>query len=153
MPIPTSRGSSSRAGTRSATTRTSTSLPESLNSDALLDDLERSNAAIEQAGGACPQLARPPWGNDVRRFTEIAGGLALTTVLWSIDSGDTCGYSARRVAHFVSRARNGDIVLLHDGGDERPATISGVRDGLAELTRQGFRCVTVSQLLSTSRGN
>ena len=52
----------------------------------------------------------------MRRFTEIAGGLALTTVLWSIDSGDTSGYSARWAARLVSRGRNGDIVLLHDGG-------------------------------------
>jgi peptidoglycan/xylan/chitin deacetylase (PgdA/CDA1 family) len=126
--------------------------PESLSRDQLRDEIERGNMAIERATGVWPQLARPPWGNDVRRFTAIAGGLGLTTVLWSIDSGDARGYSARWVARFVRRSRSGDIVLLHDGGDDRPATISGVRDGLTELTRRGFRFVTVSQLLSTGRG-
>jgi len=121
--------------------------PSELTDDALRDELAWTNDVVELACGVTPRLARPPYGKDSRRFTRVAAGLGLTTVLWSVDSGDTCGYSSEAVARFIGSARGGDIVLLHDGGDRRLSTLAGLERALDTFARAGVLLTTVSDLL------
>ena len=53
---------------------------------------------------------------------------------------------ARRVLRDV---RPGSIVVLHDGGDNRWATVQALRPILSGLEQRGYRTVTVSQLRRT----
>jgi peptidoglycan/xylan/chitin deacetylase (PgdA/CDA1 family) len=122
--------------------------PEGLSDEELLDEIARGNVAIEDAAGITPTIARPPFGRHTRRFASLARSLQLRTVMWSLDSGDTWGYDAESIARFVGRARGGDIVLLHDGGPDRPAMLGAIEQSLQALTSRGLECVTVSQLLS-----
>jgi peptidoglycan-N-acetylglucosamine deacetylase len=122
--------------------------PEKLSDGELRDEIVRGTAAIEEAAGVTPTVARPPWGRDTQRFADIARSLDMRTVMWSLDSGDTWGYDAATVARFVGRARGGDIILLHDGGAERPATLGAIDQALAALASRRLRCVTVSELLA-----
>jgi len=119
--------------------------PEALEREELALQFDRAADAIEQAAGVRPSLVRPPYGKG-------AEGLgAAKVVLWSIDSGDTAGFGADRVAkEIIDHACSGDIVLLHDGGNERPVTIAAVETVLETLSERGFRFVTVSELLSGS---
>ena len=72
----------------------------------------------------------------------------MLTALWSIDSGDTRGLSADGICGaVVDRVRPGDIVLLHDGGQLRPATLEAAPRILDGLTRRGYEFVTISELL------
>ncbi len=122
--------------------------PGLLTSEEIRDELERGNAAIIAATSTRASLTRPPFGKDVGRFAGIARQLQMRTVLWSIDSGDTSGYSSAQIAAFVDRARRGDIVLLHDGGGKRPSTLAATEIVLSSLARRGFQFVTVSELLA-----
>ncbi len=126
--------------------------PEELSDGELRDEIVRGSAAIEEAAGVTPTVARPPWGRETRRFADIARSLHMRTVMWSLDSGDTWGYDAARVAHFVGRARGGDIILMHDGGAERPATLGAIDRALAAIAARRLRCVTVSELLAAHSG-
>lgn len=121
---------------------------DQLSQERVHEKLERASAAIQAVSDLRPTVARPPFGKDVTRFSDAARALGMTTVLWSIDSGDTCGYSADRIARFAGRARRGDIVLFHDGGARRLNTLQATAATLVELERRGLRAGTVSDLLT-----
>jgi peptidoglycan/xylan/chitin deacetylase (PgdA/CDA1 family) len=122
--------------------------PRSLDEQALRAEVERGAAAIAEAG-APPRLFRPPFGKRTAESAAICAGLGFTSVLWSVDSGDTMGFSAERIAReVVDWVEPGDIVLMHDGGDRRQRTLDATRRILDELGGRGYRFVTVSELLS-----
>jgi peptidoglycan-N-acetylglucosamine deacetylase len=121
-----------------------------LRRDALRDELERTNIAIQRF--ARPRLVRPPFGKDRRRVATVGAELGLQAVLWSIDSLDTSLGEGTRVAEGVrTRAASGAIVLMHDGGGPRPATLEAVEIVLPDLISRGFDLVTVSELLQPIR--
>jgi peptidoglycan/xylan/chitin deacetylase (PgdA/CDA1 family) len=125
--------------------------PELLNDEELAEELELANAAISAVASVEPRLARPPFGKARRRFAETASRFGLSTVLWSVDSGDSLGYSGIEIARFVCRARSGDIILLHDGGKTRPNTLEATERALVALRGKGFGFLTVSELLAPAR--
>ena len=50
--------------------------------------------------------------------------------------------------HVIRHARNGDIILLRDGGGNRNQTIEALKIFLPVLIKQGYEFVSVSELLS-----
>ena len=97
--------------------------------------------------GVAPAFVRPPSG---RAGPVARAAFGLPTVYWSIDPYDWRGVSAEVIAtHVIERARDGDIVLLHDTGPNTAAATAMILDALAA---RGFRFVTVSELLNLSSG-
>ncbi len=88
-------------------------------------------------------LLRPPYGlydEGVRRKAEAP------IILWSVDPEDWGDKHAdREVAHIVSRAKDGDIVLMHD---IYPASVEAALRVVDALHGQGFHFVTVEQLFA-----
>jgi peptidoglycan-N-acetylglucosamine deacetylase len=119
----------------------------------LRDELERTNRAIA-AATTDVRLVRPPYGKDRRRMAAVSRELGMTSVLWSVDSGDTSGLTADEIAaRLVRHAAPGAIVLLHDGGDLRRRTLAAVAMVIPRLNELGFALVTVSALLSKRRAS
>lgn len=117
----------------------------------LRDDLARASSVIERAtaGAARVRLVRPPFGKDRRRTVTLGRELGLLTVLWSIDSGDAMGLGRDEIiATVTTGAEPGAIVLMHDGGLERPATLEALGTLLPRLRADGYELVTVSDLLA-----
>jgi peptidoglycan/xylan/chitin deacetylase (PgdA/CDA1 family) len=74
----------------------------------------------------------------------------MNTVLWDIDTEDwTDGASVDSIVEGAKlNARPGSIILLHDGGDaRREKTIDALPGIIDELRGEGYRFVTVSELL------
>lgn len=114
-------------------------------------EMERANLVIAEAAVA-PSLFRPPFGKHSRGQARICRSVGLTSVLWSVDSGDTMPFStARIVSEVVGRVEPGDIVLMHDGGERRQRTLDASRHILGQLAHRGYRFVTVSELLNGHR--
>ena len=88
--------------------------------------------------GVRPVGFRPPGGAASATVVAAAEQLGLRTVLWSVDPADwqpgvTADQLVRRV---LAAARPGAIVLLHDGGGNRSATVAAlpaIIDGLRHL--------------------
>ena len=88
--------------------------------------------------GVRPVGFRPPGGAASATVVAAAGQVRLRTVLWSVDPADwrpgvTADQLVRRV---LAAARPGAIVLLHDGGGDRSATVAAlpaIIDGLRQL--------------------
>jgi peptidoglycan/xylan/chitin deacetylase (PgdA/CDA1 family) len=113
----------------------------------LRQELVRTNEALGPFAEI--RLSRPPFGKDRRRFSEVGAQLGLRMTLWSVDSGDTSGATADEIESTVlARTSPGAIVLMHDGGDRRPATLKAVESLVPRLRESGIELVTVSELLA-----
>ncbi len=80
------------------------------------------------AAGVRPALFRPPGGSYAPSTLDIARSLGLRVVLWSVDPADwTPGITTKQiVARVLSAVQPGSIVLLHDGGGDRTATLKAL---------------------------
>ena len=116
-------------------------------------EIDRGEAAIAAVTGSeAPVLYRPPVGLKSGELGHAAWRRHLTLVAWSLHSRDTRSKDAKRVAERVlSKVRDGDIVLLHDGHDlpgrKRLLCVEALELILEGLRARGFQCVTVPELL------
>lgn len=114
------------------------------------DEVQGANNAVRSAVGHEPRLFRPPYGAmrpGTNREVRRAG---LMPVVWSVDTHDyDPGVTAKKLVERVRKAlRPGSIILLHDGGGDRRKTVAALPKILDEIARQGYRAVTVTQLLN-----
>lgn len=122
--------------------------------DSYFKELEDADQAIEDAGGVRPTLFRPPGGvyNDVVVRSAQARGYSIVLWSWHQDTGDWNRPGKQRIINKVLRnARNGDIVLFHDNVHGKSQTIEALEHILPELKKQGYRFVTVSELLEAKQ--
>ena len=90
---------------------------------------------------------RPPYGAlSQRQRAIIYNEFGYPTLLWSVDPLDWKKPGPSVVASRIARgAHSGAIILAHD---LHAATVSAMPAALDELLYQGYKFVTVSQLLS-----
>ena len=103
--------------------------------------VERSRTLLKQILGHNDFLLRPPYGILDEGVKSRAG---CPIILWSIDPEDWDDKNAERITrHIVSRAKDGDIILLHDIYSTSVEAALAVVDALHE---EGFLFVTVEEL-------
>ncbi|WP_436628205.1 polysaccharide deacetylase family protein [Bacillus thuringiensis] len=101
-----------------------------------------------------PLLFRPPGGyiNDTVLTTVKQQGGQIVLWSWHQDPRDWSNPGVHTIAnHVIKNARNGDIVLLHDGGGNRRQTVAALKIILPNLQEKGFQFVKVSDLLKYKR--
>ena len=123
------------------------------------DELRRTSETISATAGRPPVFFRPPYGHEHERFAAVAADCGLeATVLWSVDpedweSNEDDGLIQRTV---LADAHPGAIVLHHDGdvredlnsGSPQAGTVRALPRILERLADDGYRFVTVSELLA-----
>ncbi|MER3409136.1 MAG: hypothetical protein C4306_03320 [Thermoleophilia bacterium] len=107
-------------------------------------EIERTKALLDRLG-ARASLFRPPGGAFSPYVLEAAGAAGQRVVLWSVDPQDwrpsaSPGEIARRV---LRAARPGSIVLLHDGGGNRSATVKALPAIIRGLRRKGLKLALI----------
>ncbi|MCS6862373.1 MAG: polysaccharide deacetylase family protein [Abditibacteriales bacterium] len=112
-------------------------------------EIDDTAALIFKVTGAKTFLFRPPGGNLRNGLAAYAKKKKHTIVMWSISSADTNRRaSAQSIIHSVLRgAHRGGIVLMHDGGGNRSATVRALPHIIAGLKKKGYKFVTVPELL------
>ncbi len=119
------------------------------------DEIRRGQDAIQRITGHRPWLLRPPYGAIGEGLTGRAGILADTrslAVMWSVEAADWSTSSPKSVAVRTLRdVSAGDVLLLHDGGGDRSHVVTATRWVVGNLSRRGFRLVTVPELLEIGR--
>jgi peptidoglycan/xylan/chitin deacetylase (PgdA/CDA1 family) len=110
---------------------------------------EIGNAAklLYETTGARTALFRPPGGNLGGRLVDFAKELGYTVMLWSADSSDYMVSTPLIIDNVLRNTRPGGIILLHDGGGDRRDTVAALPQIIASLKQQGYRFVTVPDLL------
>ena len=85
---------------------------------------------------------RPPYGildENVQRWADSP------VVLWSVDPEDWRDDKVTRIKeHLLTHVRDGDIILMHD---IYPSSVEAALQAVDELHAQGFRFVTVEELM------
>jgi peptidoglycan/xylan/chitin deacetylase (PgdA/CDA1 family)/sulfur carrier protein ThiS len=94
--------------------------------------------------GIDPVAFRPPGGSWDEEVLTAAEELGERTVLWSIDTEDWRGLKPKAIARTVlQEARPGSIILLHDGGGNRSATVKALPKIIKGLEKEGLRFETL----------
>ena len=102
---------------------------------------------------ATPSWLRPASGWYDKEMIATAEKHNYRVALGSVFPYDTNIPSTQFAArHILTNVRPGDIIVLHDGGDRGDRTASVLEIVLPELQRQGYRIVTLSELLPPSDG-
>jgi peptidoglycan-N-acetylglucosamine deacetylase len=117
-------------------------------------ELERTGLDLDLAG--CPRdcrLFRPPYSACDDRLKSYMAHTGRRLVMWSLDSGDWQGLSTPAIVRNVlSRVKNGAIIIFHDSDEksqaDRQPTVEALKIILPALQAQGYRMVTVSELIS-----
>ncbi len=114
-----------------------------LSGDAVRSQLSRTDSILDSAlGFDQTYMLRPPYGNYNQNVLNIAG---VSCFYWSVDTLDWKSRNANSVYNeFMSHARDGSIVLLHD---LYSTSVSGALRAIDTLQSRGFSFVTVAELL------
>lgn len=122
----------------------------SVSDDRICRELERTNAAIQEATGRLPQVMRPPYGAVNARLVDMVyQNYGMSSVLWDVDTRDWQHPGVDVVVQrAVGGAKPGSVILLHDIHASTLAAVEGIVSG---LQARGFKLVTVSQLIALGK--
>jgi len=115
----------------------------------IIAEVLRTRTVMKDITGRQTHLFRPPGGNIDPFVKRQLLALDYTIVYWDINAGEYVNFApAEQAAQIMSKVQPGSIILLHNGLVDGTLNILGPL--LTALSRQGYTCVTVSELLSTS---
>jgi len=108
----------------------------------------RTRTVIKEVTGWQTHLFRPPGGNIDMFVKKQLRALDYNITYWDINAGEYVKNTPAVQAQLIlNRVQNGSIILLHNGLVD--GTLNILPTLLAELTKQGYACVTVSELMSS----
>jgi peptidoglycan-N-acetylglucosamine deacetylase len=128
--------------------------PSELGVRSLRRSFDRGRHQLEDVVGRPVTLFRPPTGLVTWTSAVVARQLGLRTWLWSVDPEDWRGGTRpEQVVDAASRARGGDIVLLHDAAElpespaahDRSATVKAVAAVVIALRAAGHDIVPIPE--------
>ncbi len=114
------------------------------------EEIERTDQLIRNTGYQGPIQFRPPYGKKLVLLPRYLSKMHRKSIMWDIepDSDPALAQDADKiVAHTLSQARPGSIILLHvmyKSGAPSLSAVSGIIDGLRQ---RGYEFKTVSALL------
>src|SRR3954469_13772632 len=120
------------------------------------DEIRDGSNAVVEAGAPRPMMFRPPIGLTDGRVAAASAAQGLRTVFWGACVEHYVNHNdvAAGTRNLLAKVRPGMIILAHDGGiPDRTRTMQSLPMLLDELRRQGYRVVTVSELLAVGAGS
>ena len=96
--------------------------------------------------GVDAKLFRPPGGSYGDATVAVTEGLGMRMVLWSVDPRDWAPGATKKtiVKRVLSNVQAGSIVILHDGGGDRSATIAALPGIIKGIRAKGLSLVTIA---------
>ncbi|MBE6599354.1 MAG: polysaccharide deacetylase family protein [Ruminococcaceae bacterium] len=118
--------------------------------EAVCAEITRTERLIFENTDFRSRLLRPPEGVYSQAVCDAAADHDYTIVLWSIDTKDWEHTPSEKIAEqVISEVRGGDIILFHDFIGHDSPTPEALRVILPKLIEDGYKFVTVSELLSS----
>jgi peptidoglycan/xylan/chitin deacetylase (PgdA/CDA1 family) len=115
-------------------------------------EIDDTSEIIYNTTGVLTTLFRPPGGFLNNGLAAYAKSQKYSVVMWSLTSADTDPRAKPQafVNNVLKGAKPGAIVLMHDGGGDRYRTVQALPQIITGLKQQGYRFVTVPELLEGS---
>jgi peptidoglycan/xylan/chitin deacetylase (PgdA/CDA1 family) len=111
--------------------------------EVILRQITDAQSVIVEAGVKAPTLFRSPGGDWSAGVLATAAKLAMIPLDWDIDPRDWSRPGTAAVTARLLAARPGDILLCHDGGGNRAATVASLRVVLPTLRSRGLDFVAL----------
>ncbi|MHB1135455.1 MAG: polysaccharide deacetylase family protein [Coriobacteriia bacterium] len=113
-------------------------------------EIRSTNWAIVRTTGARPRWLRAPGGRLGGSAEQYIADAGMLSALWTVDPQDwRKGQTSEEIAgSVVASVRPGGIVVLHDGGGDRSATIAALPVIIDRLRDAGYEFVTLDELTS-----
>lgn len=124
----------------------------------IAEEIDRTNKAIMAAAGSMPHVVRPPHGFRDPVVMEMMKERGLKVVEWSVMSRDWTNPGVEVIVdRTVGKVKNGSIILLHDGDGiaskaSRMESVEATRRIIQTLSAQGYKFVTVDEILAETEG-
>ncbi|KHD84269.1 polysaccharide deacetylase family protein [Bacillus ginsengihumi] len=125
-----------------------------MNEKFLKSELNQTSDAVQSITGVRPALFRPVGGyyNDLIVNTAIKNHYQVVIWSWHQDTRDWSRPGADKIAsNVLSTVAPGNIILMHDSGGDRQQTVQALEKILKVFAKEGYECVTVSEMLSRSK--
>ena len=119
--------------------------------DKAKDEVERTDAALRSAGYSGEIHFRPPFGKKLIGLPLYLSEHDRKTITWDVEPesySDVAADPKLITAHVLEKARPGSIIILHVMYKARETSRQALPDVIDGLHAQGFRFVTVSELLA-----
>ena len=118
-----------------------------LSSSGIASQLHRWENVVEPLTGKHARYFRPPYGASNGSVRATVGNLGYKIAMWTADTNDWRRPGADAIFNRACNgARDGAIILMHDGGGPRDQTVAAVKRLVPALQKKGYRLVTLSQL-------
>lgn len=116
-------------------------------------EIDDTTKLIQETTGVQPEIFRPAKGNLDPELLDHAKQEQYTVTLWSVDAQDTLMAAPLVLDNVLRNVQPGRIVLLHDrpGATQYAATVQVLPQLITTLRQQGYRFVTVPQLLNLQK--
>lgn len=114
----------------------------------IADEVERTDAVIRRIGFRGPIFFRPPGGRKLLGLPWYLASTQRTTIMWDVEPESYVRAASDLVRYTREHVRPGSIIILHpmtEPGGETRAALPAIIDG---LLLDGYRFVTVSELLA-----
>lgn len=115
-----------------------------------VDEVIKGYDAIKAVTGSASTVIRTPGGNFPESVVSNLSQYITYEVGWNIDTHDWERPGVAAIRSEILSATSGDIVLMHDGGGDRSQTAQALAEALPQLASQGYRFVTIDELISIS---
>jgi len=111
-------------------------------------EIQACGDVLKSIGVKNPRLFRPPGGDYDLNVATIANSLGYTIILWTDDPGDYLSPGERIIeSRTLSKAKNGGIILIHDGVQQTVNILPGL---IKSLKKRGYRFVTIDDWIKNN---
>ena len=122
-----------------------------LNNATLEREIELTEEAIFEVCEYRPRLFRPPEGWCTENIASVAGNMDYDVILWNIDTLDWAHTESKKIFECVkTNIKPGSIILFHDYVSGKSPTKEALEMIIPSLIADGYRFVTVSELISAN---
>ena len=119
-----------------------------MTADEQIQEVEKGFQAIKDVIGEDPvRIMRAPGGNFKGDIVWTLQPYIDAEIGWNVDTEDWRRPGADTIASRIMKAKPGSVILMHDGGGDRSQTVEALRKALPQLKQEGYRFVTISELL------
>jgi chitin deacetylase len=114
-------------------------------------EIEKTDRLIRAAGFSGEINFRPPFGKKLLTLPYYLSKTGRTTIMWDVEPDSQPGIandSDSIIKRTTAEVRPGSIILLHAMYPSRRESLKAVKGIIESLRQEGYRFVTVSQLLA-----
>lgn len=122
-------------------------------------ELNSTQRIIQGITGRTTSLYRSPYGDEEAKYMpshfqklQAVTQMGYVTVNYDVDSKDwKLRDSEAIVKNVLKQVSSGDIILFHDGGGDRQATVNALPEIIEQLQNKGYTFVTVSDHMDQNK--